>query len=59
MWMCVIGSCAKKRARSLLLRLALGLCSLGMMEIGVFAAIRGWSAECAAVEYVIQRRMER
>ncbi|MBN6740820.1 hypothetical protein JKG47_09805 [Acidithiobacillus sp. MC6.1] len=59
MWMCVTGPCTKKRARSWLLRLALGLCSLGMVEIGIFVALRGWSAECAAMEYVVQRRMEK
>ncbi|CDQ09154.1 conserved protein of unknown function [Acidithiobacillus ferrivorans] len=42
-----------------MLRLALGLCSLGMVEIGIFVALRGWSAECAAMEYVVQRRMEK
>ncbi|MHB1581341.1 MAG: hypothetical protein ACYCUJ_08140 [Acidithiobacillus sp.] len=53
------GPRTKKCARFWLPRLALGLCSLGMVEVGIFAALRGWSAECAAVEYVVQRQMEK
>jgi hypothetical protein len=30
-----------------------------MVEVGIFAAIRGWSAEGGAAEYVVQRWMEK
>ncbi|WP_414042005.1 hypothetical protein ACJU26_02870 [Acidithiobacillus sp. M4-SHS-6] len=49
----------KRRVRSWLLRIALGLCSLGMVEIGIFSSLRGCSAEVAAVEYLVKRQMEK
>jgi hypothetical protein len=57
--MCVTGLHHKKRARSWVLRIALGLCSLGMVEIGIFSSLRGCSAEVAAVEYLVKRQLEK
>jgi|GEM_PF-3204797 len=57
--MYVTGPHHKKRARSWVLRIALGLCSLGMVEIGIFSSLRGCSAEVAAVEYLVKRQLEK
>ena len=48
-----------EQRRYWLRRLAVGLCSLGLVEIGIFAASRGLGAEWSAALYAVQRRLKK
>ncbi|MGC9239492.1 MAG: hypothetical protein ACP5D5_07490 [Acidithiobacillus sp.] len=45
--------------RRLWAQLALVICSLGLVDIGILAGSRGWGSACSAAEYLVLRRLEK
>jgi len=62
--MCVTGrdegrSRPVRKGRRLWAQLALVICGLGLVDIGILAGSRGWGSACSGVEYLVLRRLEK
>ncbi|MCE5420520.1 MAG: hypothetical protein JJ713_07030 [Acidithiobacillus sp.] len=53
------GGSVPAKKRRLWMQLALVVCSLGLVDIGILAGSRGWGSACSAAEYLVLRRLEK